>query len=185
MDKSRVEVIEGIEIVPIKISFDDRGTFIKFHPMSLFSNTLDSIALSQNPILGTIRGLHFQTEPFAEEKLVTCIQGSIFDVAVDLRPHSKTLGKWTSFILNSDNYVQAYLPKGIAHGFQTLQPNTIVHYGLSAAYNPDSSFSIDPLGELAINWPISEIVVSQRDRQGLSILSALQKYRDSLMWPQP
>lgn len=183
MDKSRVEVIEGIELIPIKFSLDDRGNFVKFHPMNLFSNTLDSIALSQNPILGTVRGLHFQTEPFAEEKLVTCIQGSIFDVAVDLRPYSKTFGKWTSYILNSENHLQAYLPKGIAHGFQTLQPNTIVHYSLSSAYNPDSSFSIDPLGELAINWPISEILVSQRDRQGLSISSASQKYADSLTKP--
>ena len=108
MDKSRVEVIEGIELIPIKFSLDDRGNFVKFHPMNLFSNTLDSIALSQNPILGTVRGLHFQTEPFAEEKLVTCIQGSIFDVAVDLRPYSKTFGKWTSYILNSENHLQAY-----------------------------------------------------------------------------
>jgi len=181
MDKSRVEAIEGIELTSCQFSSDDRGTFVKFHPMNLLSNTLDSIALSQSPILGTIRGLHFQTEPFAEEKLVTCIQGSIFDVVVDLRPNSKTFGKWTSYNLNSENHLQVYLPKGIAHGFQTLQPNTIVHYGLSAAYNPASSFSIDPLGELAINWPISEILVSQRDRQGLSVSSASQIYRNSLM----
>jgi dTDP-4-dehydrorhamnose 3,5-epimerase len=180
MDKSRVEAIAGIELTPLQFSLDNRGTFVKFHPMNFFSNKLDSIALSQNPILGTIRGLHFQTEPFAEEKLVTCIQGSIFDVAVDLRPHSKTFGKWTSYNLNSENHLQVYFPKGIAHGFQTLQPNTIVHYSLSAAYNPASSFSIDPLGELAINWPISEILVSQRDRQGLSVSSASQIYRDSL-----
>ena len=180
MDKNRVESIEGVKLTPFQFSSDERGTFVKFHPMNFFSDTLDSIALSRNPILGTIRGLHFQTEPFAEEKLVTCIQGSIFDVVVDLRPNSQTFGKWTSYNLNSENHLQAYLPKGIAHGFQTLQPNTIVHYSLSAAYNPASSFSINPLGELAINWPISEILVSQRDRQGLSVSSASHLYRDSL-----
>lgn len=180
MDKSRVEVIEGIELIPFKSSLDNRGTFVKFHPMHFFRGALDTIALSKNPILGTIRGLHFQTEPFAEEKLITCIQGSIFDVAVDLRPYSKTFGKWSYYNLNSENHLQVYLPKGIAHGFQTLQPNTIVHYTLSAAYNPDSSFSINPLGELGINWPISEILVSQQDSQGLSVSSAAQKYRDSL-----
>lgn len=184
MDKCRVEVIEGIEIIPLNFSLDNRGTFVKLHPMRFFSGALDSIAFSHNPILGTIRGLHFQTEPFAEEKLVTCIQGSIFDVAVDLRPNSKTFGKWTSYNLNSENHLQVYLPKGIAHGFQTLQSNTIVHYGISAQYNPDSSFSINPLGELGINWPFPEILVSQQDSQGLSVSSASQKYKDSLSKPQ-
>ena len=105
--------------------------------MHFFSGALDTIALSKNPIMGTIRGLHFQTEPFAEEKLVTCMQGSIFDVAVDLRPNSKTFGKWTSYNLNSENHLQVYLPKGIAHGFQTLCDDTWVLYQMTDLYKPE------------------------------------------------
>ena len=104
--------IEGVRITPTKLVADDRGIFVKFHPQNDFVSTLDSIALSFNPILGTIRGMHFQTEPYAEEKLVTCIQGAIFDVIVDLREDSKTFGKWASIELSSTNHLQAFLPKG-------------------------------------------------------------------------
>jgi dTDP-4-dehydrorhamnose 3,5-epimerase len=180
MIANRVPEIDGVRITQIKSVSDTRGTFIKFHPLQEFEDTLDSVALSFNPNPGTIRGLHFQVEPFAEEKLVACVQGSIFDVIVDLRPSSRTFGKWTSFELSAANVLQVYLPKGIAHGFQTLVPDSIIHYSLGASYSPESSYSIDPFGDLAIDWPLKDLSISEKDAQGESLSFAAQKYAESL-----
>lgn len=177
---TRVSEIEGVRITQVKLAIDDRGSFMKFHPSVELVNTLDSVAISFNPKLGTIRGLHFQIEPFAEEKLVSCLYGSIFDVIVDLRPNSTTFGKWTSFELSAENSKQAYLPKGVAHGFQTLAPDSIVHYSLSASYSPESSYAINPFGELGINWPLATLSVSEKDVNGIEFLVAADKYANSL-----
>lgn len=180
MTNIQVTEIEGVRLSEgISVS-DSRGTFIKVQLNREFQNHLDSVATSINPKLGTIRGLHFQIEPFAEEKMVTCIQGAIFDVIVDIRPLSKTFGKWATFELSAKNGDQAYLPKGIAHGFQTLQPDTIIHYCLSTSYSPESSYSIDPFGELRINWPLKEFSISEKDAGGISFSTAAYKYAQSL-----
>ena len=176
----KVPEIEGIRVRKLESATDARGSFVKFQPSIEFESSLDSIAFSSNPQLGTIRGLHFQIEPFAEEKLVTCVQGIVFDVAVDLRPHSRTFGKWTSFELSALNSLQVYLPKGIAHGFQTLEANSIVHYALSSSYSPEFSFAVDPFGDLGIEWPLTVNSISDRDRGGISISDAGDKYAKSL-----
>ena len=176
----KVPEIDGVRVIQVDPFRDPRGTFIKFEPMLQFENRLDSVALSSNPKKGTIRGLHFQVEPFGEEKLVSCIQGAIFDVIVDLRPNSKSVGKWCSFELSAINAIQLYLPKGVAHGFQTLMSDSSLHYCLSSTYSPDNSFSIAPFGELDIDWPIKDFSISERDSNGLSISIGLQKYADSL-----
>ena len=180
MTTNRIPEIDGVRITQTKSVSDTRGTFIKFHPSQEFEDTLDSVALSFNPKSGTIRGLHFQVEPFAEEKLVACIQGSIFDVIVDLRPSSRSFGKWSSFELSAANALQVYLPKGIAHGFQTLVPDSIIHYSLGTGFSPESSYSIDPFGDLAIDWPLKEISISEKDSRGESFAIAAQKYAESL-----
>lgn len=180
MTSNRVAEIDGVRINQIQSVSDNRGSFNKFHPLSETEDSLDSVALSFNPIRGTVRGLHFQVNPFAEEKLVTCIQGSIFDVIVDLRPSSITFGKWTSFELNAANLLQVYLPKGIAHGFQTLIPNSIVHYCLTAKYAPDYAYVIEPFGDLDIVWPEKINGVSERDKSGLTFSKAAQKYAASI-----
>jgi dTDP-4-dehydrorhamnose 3,5-epimerase len=172
--------IEGVRLTKSISASDSRGIFTKVQPSQDFQNGLDSVANSINPRQGTIRGLHFQIEPFAEEKIITCVQGAIFDVVVDIRPQSKTFGKWACFELSIENQIQAYLPKGIAHGFQTLKPNAIVQYCLSAPYSVESAFSIDPLGDLSIFWPIKEFFMSERDAYGISFTSAAQKYAESL-----
>jgi dTDP-4-dehydrorhamnose 3,5-epimerase len=138
------------------------------------------VAVSINPSIATVRGLHFQVEPHAEEKLVSCIQGSVFDVIVDLRPNSSTFGNWTSFELNSSNNIQVYLPKGIAHGFQTLEPDSIVFYSLGAPYAPESSYSINPFGDLGIDWPLETKSISNKDNDGVSFQFGAQKYAESL-----
>ena len=180
MKVNQVSEIDGIRITEAMSVTDARGTFVKFQPLKDLESPLDSVALSINPNLGTVRGMHFQVEPFAEEKLVTCIQGSIFDVIVDLRPNSRTFGKWASFELTAVNALQAYLPKGIAHGYQTLMPNSIIHYSLSATYAPEYSYAIDPFGDLGVEWPIKVHLVSERDANGISLFSAGQKYAESL-----
>jgi dTDP-4-dehydrorhamnose 3,5-epimerase len=180
MTLNHVDSIDGVIINKIKSVADARGTFYKFDPALGFKDPLNAVALSINPKVGTLRGLHFQIEPFGEEKLVSCVKGSIFDVILDLRPDSRTLGKWTTFELSAENRLQAYLPKGIAHGFQTLMPDSIIHYSLGSTYSPDSSYSINPFGDLGIEWPIVEISISDRDARGITLAIALQKYSESL-----
>lgn len=181
MSSNYVEQIDGIEFIQLKPVTDSRGSFLKFHPLQELKQSLDSVALSFNPKQGTVRGLHFQVEPFAEEKLISCVQGSIFDVALDLRMNSKTFGKWTSFDLNSENALQVFMPKGIAHGFQTLSPNSIVHYCLSSSYSPEFSYAINPFGDLGIEWPVKTFLVSEKDSAGISFSVAAKKYADSIM----
>jgi len=180
MHAKQVGEISGVKILQTFTATDTRGSFSKIQPHEEFKGQLDSVAFSVNPMIGTIRGMHFQIEPFAEEKLITCIQGSIFDVIVDLRPQSLTYGKWASFELSATNSLQLYLPKGVAHGFQTLVPDSIIHYCLSSPYSHESSFAIDPLGDLEIPWPIKKFIVSERDANGLSSSEAGQKYSLSL-----
>jgi dTDP-4-dehydrorhamnose 3,5-epimerase len=175
-----ISEIDGIVIKEIKMVADARGNFGKFHPSADFENSSDSIAFSINPNVGIIRGLHFQIEPFAEEKLITCVQGAIFDVVVDLRPISKTFGMWASTELSMKNPSILYLPKGIAHGFQTLEPNSIVIYSLSSPYSSDFSCAINPFGELGIDWPLEVRSISDRDINGETFSIAANKYAVSL-----
>lgn len=177
---SRVNSIEGVQLKVAESSQDFRGSFTKFNLNGLFEDSVNSVALSSNQKQGTIRGLHFQTEPFAEEKLVSCIQGSIFDVLVDLRPTSKTFGKWTSFELTQQNQLQLFIPKGLAHGFQTLESNSIVHYCLSAKHSPKNSFSLNPFYNSSVNWPLSVTLISERDANGLSLALAAKEISNYL-----
>lgn len=172
--------IEGVKLTQAISSSDSRGIFMKFHPEELFRDELGSVAVSINPKAGTIRGIHLQVEPFAEEKIVTCLQGSTFEVIIDIRPNSKSFGKIATFELSRENANQLYLPKGVAHGFQTLMPETIVQYFLTSQYSPDYSYSIDPFGDIGIDWPLKELLISDKDTQGVSLEYAAQKYAESL-----
>lgn len=180
MSRINVTEIEGVELVEAITADDSRGRFIKFQPTGLLLGSLDSVAISINPRAGTIRGIHLQVEPFAEEKIVSCIQGSTFEVIVDIRPNSKSFGKVATFELSQENAKLVYLPKGVAHGFQTLLPETIVHYFLTSHYSLESSYSIDPFGDLGIDWPIQELSISEKDSKGVSLEYAAQKYAESL-----
>ena len=180
MTQISVTEIEGVRIAKSVLTSDPRGTFIKVEPTKELENTLGGVGVSLNPNLGTIRGLHFQIEPFAEEKIISCIQGSAFEVIIDIRPQSETFGRWATFELSSDNGLQVYLPKGIAHGFQTLQPDTIIQYCLTSSYSQESAFSIDPFSDIGINWPLKEFSISDRDANGLTLSTAAKKYAHSL-----
>lgn len=114
---------------------------------------------------GTLRGMHFQTAPHAEVKIVSCVAGAIYDVIVDLRPGSPTYRAWEGFELSADNGRQLYVPAGFAHGFQTLTDAAELNYLISAFYEPTASTGIsydDPT--IGIRWPLPVTVISERDR---------------------
>ena len=117
---------------------------------------------------GTVRGLHFQTPPFAQDKLVRVARGAVFDIAVDLRRSSPTYGRHVSAVLSAEAWNQILVPIGFAHGFMTLEPDTEVIYKVSNYYAPDHDKGLlwnDPT--LGINWPIpdDEAVFSEKDRK--------------------
>jgi dTDP-4-dehydrorhamnose 3,5-epimerase len=125
----------------------------------------DNESLSSS--VGTIRGLHYQRGEFAQAKLVRCIAGAIFDVAVDIRPGSPTFGQHVAARLDAAEGVQMFIPEGFAHGFCTLSPDTLVQYKVGAYYSHESQGGIawnDPA--LAIAWPVEDglAVLSDRDR---------------------
>lgn len=171
---------EGVFVSKSVTQMDERGKFVKLGSIPHFNKSLTSVALSFNPTVGTVRGIHFQIEPFSEEKSVSCIQGSVYDVIVDIRPKSKTFGEWRAYELTAENGLELFLPKGIAHGFQTLLPDSVVHYALSNIHSPEHAFAINPFGDLKILWPTEVSFVSERDLSGTTFSIAAQKYADTL-----
>jgi len=114
---------------------------------------------------GTVRGMHYQTPPHAEMKLVSCIRGEIRDVALDLRADSPTYLQWHAETLSADNRRALLIPEGFAHGFQALTDDVELIYVHSAAYNPAAEAGLNALDpKLAIKWPLSVAVLSERDR---------------------
>jgi dTDP-4-dehydrorhamnose 3,5-epimerase len=112
-----------------------------------------------------LRGMHFQLPPHQEVKIVRCTRGAIFDVMVDLRAGSPTYGEWCGEDLTADNRSMLYIPKGFAHGFQTLVHNTEVDYEIAPAYvrGAAAGFRFDD-PQLAIKWPVTDMIVSERDK---------------------
>lgn len=141
---------------------DERGWFSEVYNEKTFSQYgIDDRFVQDNHSLsgamGTLRGLHFQTPPFAQAKLVRCIRGRIFDVAVDVRRNSPTFGQWVGAELSADNGHQLYVPVGFAHGFVTLEPSTEVTYKVSAVYSSANDGGVlwsDP--QIGVDWPLPE-----------------------------
>lgn len=180
MDTSvALEQIQGVKAIIAKRVPDNRGSFTKFFEVDEYQSmgsrlNIDSLAMSENTSAGTLRGLHFQVAPHEEEKLVLCIEGRIFDVIVDLRPDSSTVGRWASIELNASNPTTLILPKGIAHGFQTLMQNTKVLYGIGGEYVPTSGRSLlysDVTLEIA--WPLPISQISSKDENGISLAESI------------
>ncbi len=163
--------IPGVILIEPELRADPRGFFTRvfcreeFRAQGLVDH-IEQSSLSFNHRRGTVRGMHFQAAPHEETKVVACVEGQIFDVAIDLRPTSPTFGKWFGIELSSKNRRQLYLPASIAHGFQTLEDRSTVLYQISTPFHPESARGIrwnDP--KLAIVWPISEgVIVSDKDR---------------------
>jgi dTDP-4-dehydrorhamnose 3,5-epimerase len=114
---------------------------------------------------GIIRGLHWQTSPFAQGKLVSCLSGSILDVAVDIRTESATFGQHVSVELNSNEQISLWIPEGFAHGFQAQENSTRVHYKVTNYWSKDSEQGLNPLDPvIGIRWPIVQYLLSEKDR---------------------
>lgn len=165
--------IAGVILITPDIYSDNRGSFMETYARTAFAKagiTSDFIQDNQSWSVkpGTLRGLHFQREPAVQAKLVRVLVGSVYDVAVDIRPQSPTYGRWCGATLTAGAGEQLFVPRGFAHGFVTLEPNTVVSYKVDAPYTPTSEGGIcwnDP--SLNINWPVPPTgpIVAERDSQ--------------------
>lgn len=170
--------VQELDIPDVKLLFprkhgDRRGFFSEVYNKQALAEFGITCAFVQDnhsysEARGVVRGLHFQSPPFAQDKLVRVVRGSVFDVAVDMRKGSPTYGKHVSVILSNRAWNQILVPVGFAHGFVTLEPDTEVIYKVSEFYTPDYDKGLrwnDPA--LCIPWPIAErdITVSEKDRK--------------------
>ena len=174
--------IEGVYLIKPKIFNDDRGSFFESFNMKVFQKETsqkinfvqDNQSVSSKNIL---RGLHFQKPPHAQAKLVRVIRGSVLDVVVDLRKKSKTYGEYILEELSEYNNHQLFIPKGMAHGFLTLEDNTIFTYKCSESYCKDAEDSIiwnD--NSIGIKWPGSKPLLSKKDQNAKKFSSFVSPF---------
>jgi dTDP-4-dehydrorhamnose 3,5-epimerase len=163
--------LAGAFVIEIEPSGDARGFFARtvdgeaFAAHGLSAGFVQQ-SVSWNPRPGTLRGLHYQAAPHAEDKLVRVTRGALFDVIVDLRAGSSTYGCWFGAELSADNHRQLYIPKGFAHGFQTLRPDTEISYQMTASFHAEAARGVrwdDPA--IGIDWPdAAGALISDKDR---------------------
>ena len=162
--------LSGLFVIEPELLSDERGHFSYSFDRAEFDRrglpgTLVQSNISFNRMAGTVRGMHFQVEPYGQPKLVRCTAGRLFDVAVDLRPHSPTHRRWLAVELTADNRKSLFIPSGFAHGFQTLTDDTEVLYDMFAPYAPAAGRGVrfdDPA--FAVKWPRPVTLISERDR---------------------
>lgn len=161
--------LAGAYVIEPELLEDERGFFARTYCRDEFAkyflnSDIAQCSISFNIRTGTLRGMHFQTQPHEEIKVVRCTMGVIYDVIVDLRPASLNFRRWFAVELSAQNRKMLYIPEGFAHGFQTLVENTEVFYQISQSYVPGSAQGIrwnDPA--LAISWPLPNPFISERD----------------------
>lgn len=170
-----MEVIEtklkGVVVIKPKVFADARGYFFESYSASAFKNAgIDADFVQDNQSLsqkGVLRGLHFQNNPWAQGKLVRVIKGAVYDVAVDIRKSSPTYGQWFGIELNETDKTMMYIPPGFAHGFETLENDTIFSYKCTNIYNKASEGCLlwnDP--DIGITWRTEAPLLSEKDLQG-------------------
>lgn len=166
--------LPDVKLAQLKVHGDSRGFFMESFRESDWQPILGDRAFIQDnqslsASVGTVRGLHYQMPPFAQAKLVQALRGRILDVAVDVRRDSPTFGRHVTLALAAGDGRQMFVPEGFAHGFMTLEPDSMVAYKVTAPYEPKSERGIawdDP--DLAIAWPAAlkaDAILSPRDRQ--------------------
>jgi len=170
----KVEILPlaGLAKITPKRLGDHRGYFAEVFKEGWFRENVADVAFVQeneslSATVGTVRGLHFQLDPFAQGKLVRCIAGRIFDVAVDIRVGSPTYGKWYGTELSMENGEQLWIPAGFAHGFATLVPDCIISYKVTAPYNAASDRGLlwnDPAIGIAWPLPLDNAILSDKDK---------------------
>jgi len=161
--------LDGAWLIDLEPKEDERGFFARIWcRQELAAQGLDTEiaqeSLSFNRHRGTMRGLHLQRPPHEETKIVRCTRGGIFDAIVDLRPQSPSYLRWQGFELTAENRMSLYVPKGFAHGFQTLTDNAEIVYQISEFYAPNSAagYRYDDAA-FGIAWPLPVTVISERD----------------------
>ena len=160
--------LEGCRLIKNLNHVDNRGSFRKILPLidelELTHFPICQVNISTNILRGTIRGLHYQVEPFLEAKLISCIKGSVMDVLLDMRPTSETYGKYASYHLTPGSG-SLLVPPLVAHGFQSLEDETTLLYLHSNDYSPDYSQGVNPLDPgIGISWPLPISSISESDR---------------------
>jgi len=161
--------LPGVFLVDLELRADERGFFARSYCLDEFaaqglSTPLQQCSVSYNARKGTLRGLHYQAAPHEEHKLVRCTAGAIFDVIVDIRPHSRHYRRWFGTELSAQNRRALFIPPGFAHGFITLKDDAEVYYMISVLYSPAHAQGFrwsDPA--FGIQWPLSPSVISARD----------------------
>jgi len=162
--------LKGAYIIELESLADERGFFARsfcqkeFEEHSLNPRVVQC-NISFNKKKGTLRGMHYQVAPYQEDKLVSCMRGTIYDVIIDLRPDSTTYCQWFALELSAENYKMVYIPEGFAHGFQTLEDETVVFYQMSEFYHAECARGVR-WGDQAfgIRWPLSNRVMSKKDQ---------------------
>jgi dTDP-4-dehydrorhamnose 3,5-epimerase len=163
--------LSGAYLVSLEPHCDERGFFARTFSAREFRERglcgdLSECSLSRNSQAMTLRGMHYQCEPYAEIKLIRVMRGRVFDVVVDIREVSPTHGKWFGVELSADNGMALYVPAGFAHGFLTLEDNTDVYYQISDTYMAAAATGFawnDP--SVGIAWPFEPLVISEADRK--------------------
>lgn len=168
-----------LEMIPRKIE-DERGYFCEIFRLADFAQHAGPVQFVQdNQSLsvraGTVRGIHFQSHPAAQGKLVRCLAGKLIDVAVDLRRGSPSFGKWVSVVLSPEQNNQLWVPVGFGHGFCTLEPNSIISYRVTSYYSPENDRGVawdDP--EIGVEWPeiCDPETLSPKDRSQPSLAAS-------------
>lgn len=172
--------IPDVILIKPKVFEDKRGFFMETYKKPDFENAgikgdfiQDNHSKSK---YGVLRGLHFQKEPYAQAKIVRCIKGVIYDVAVDLRKNSPTFGKWVGVILSEHNKYQLYIPRGFAHGFLVLSEEAEVVYKVDNLYAPGYEGGLiwnDP--DVGIEWPIDDPIISEKDEKWPTLKELIEK----------
>lgn len=163
--------IKGLYIIEPELKTDERGYFTRiFCQEELAKARLDFKIVQANRSLtfkkGTIRGMHFQKEPRAEDKIVQCLRGRVYDVAIDLRKNSLTYSQWVAEELSEDNKRMFYIPKGFAHGFQTLTNNCEIQYFVSEFYSSERESGVRWDDQFyKIKWPLEVSNISDKDKK--------------------
>lgn len=174
------EIPDGLTIIDKSKHFDFRGSFqeeLNFYDLQQlgFNGFFQkNISISKS---GVVRGMHWQSGDYAQAKIVSCIQGSVIDVVIDLRLTSVTFGSINSFKLVADNPRHLRIPKGFAHGFQALEDDTIFSYYVDAPYNPKSEMCLSPLSlELESYWESLPRIVNQKDQNSMNFIDFISAH---------
>lgn len=158
--------IEGVFLIKNFFAEDNRGSFTKIFNRDQFIDNGLNVDWQENyysvSAKDTIRGMHFQLPPHDHEKLVSVSHGSILDVVLDLRPDSKSFGEFVTAELNATNRDSLYIPKGCAHGFLSLEDNTITNYQVATCYNASADSGVN-YNSFGFDWPVKDPIVSDRD----------------------